>query len=118
MITETYHAAWGAAAKFAAAPVAQEFVLSRGLPDTLPDVSNAIYIACDEGGDVAYVGSSIRSVRQRVTEHLRNRDRASTWKTLWVLPLDEGLPEPLVRLCEARVGRLLKPTRNRRLPRC
>ncbi len=118
MTVETYSAARGAAAKFAAAPLAQEFVLTRGIPVTLPDVKNAIYIACDTDGAVRYVGSSIRSVRRRLTEHLGERERAGAWKSLWVLPLDEALPEPLVRLCEARVGRLLRPTENRRLPRC
>lgn len=118
MTSDAYHAAWGTAAKFAAAPHAREYTITRGLPDALPDFRNAIYIACDAGGAVTYVGSSIRPVRRRLGEHFRDRERAATWKTLWVLPLEEDLPAPLVRLCEARVGRMLKPHRTRRLPKC
>jgi hypothetical protein len=116
--TNVYEAAWAAAARYAAAPVPRPFALSRGLPLTLPTTGNVIYIACNAAGRVIYVGSSVRTLRIRVGEHVRRGDRARNWDTLWVIPLRSDTSTNLVRLVEGRVGRLLRPTGNGRLPRC
>ena len=118
MNRDLYAAAWGSVASAAAGPVPRAFPISRGLPDTLPKPPNAIYIACNRDGEVVYVGSSIRTARRRLREHVRDRHRGGTWDSVWVIPLRDDLRESRVRIAEGRVGRLLKPTENKRLPLC
>jgi hypothetical protein len=110
-------AAWSTAGRYALAPVPSPFPLSRGLPATLPAARNVIYIACTCNGQIAYVGSTIRTIQARVREHVHRRDRGQGWDRLWVITLKEDTPPNLVRLIEGRVGRLLRPTSTIRLPR-
>ncbi|UOZ09386.1 hypothetical protein [Amycolatopsis sp. WQ 127309] len=112
-----YLAAWGAAGRYAAAPVPRPFHLSRGLQAILPAERNAIYVACTRDGVIDYVGSTRRTAHTRAGEHVRKPSRGKTWDTLWVIPLRESTPEGIVRQLEGRVGRLLRPASNRRLPR-
>ncbi|GAA1200235.1 hypothetical protein GCM10009608_39200 [Pseudonocardia alaniniphila] len=75
MNRELYLAAWSTAGKYALAPTPRPFPLSRGLPAILPAARNVIYIASLRIGQVTYVGSSIRTARARVHQHVRNHDR-------------------------------------------
>jgi hypothetical protein len=89
--------------------------------EELPQARSAVYIAVDAAGETLYVGSvareSLHSLRRRVEEHLRDQHKATTWAEVWVLPLHDRLSVETVRWAEGRVGRFLKPTDNRRLPR-
>jgi hypothetical protein len=89
--------------------------------ESLPDAENAVYIALDNSGSVAYVGSVARrtksALRSRIEEHLRYRQESSGWREVWVLLLLGTASQAEVRWAEARVGRFLGPSGNRRLPR-
>lgn len=107
---------------FEALAVAGEWVRgSAPVPLTIGAVRKAyvatgVYIACDREGRVRYVGSAARpgnpyGVGTRVHEH-RLRERAN-WRRIWLLPLWDDTPWPIVRAIEGRVIRLLAPTDNR-----
>jgi hypothetical protein len=118
MSPERYNAAWGLVDRLASAPQPRPFPVSRGIPETLPVAKNAIYVAVDEGGAVRYVGKSERSASVRLREHARDPDRAAAWGSIWVIPLRDDLTRRQVEIAEGRIGRYLRPTDNRRLPRC
>jgi len=106
--------AWLATAKHAAAPHAQPFGLGRGVLLGLPGELNAVYAACSNK-EMRYVGSTTRGVATRLAEHFRSPERAD-WDELWVIGLRDGISPYEVRLAEERVGRVLKPSENLRLP--
>ncbi|MGW4829626.1 hypothetical protein ACWEOG_18735 [Amycolatopsis japonica] len=112
-----YMAAWSAAGRHAASPVARPFNLARGLQAILPPARNAIYVACTRDGTIDYVGCTTRTAHTRTGEHVRELERGKAWDTLWVITLHDNTPEGIVRQCKGRVGRLLRPVSNRRLPR-
>lgn len=91
------------------------------LKDRLPDAASAVYIATDRHGNVLYVGSvrrgTSRALRARIAEHLRQRPEATEWCRIWVMRVQDGLSRSTVHWVEARVGRHLRPSGNRRLPR-
>ena len=79
---------------------------------------NAVYVVCDRTGRVRYVGSTTgRPARSRVAEHLGDVERTREWHEAWVIPLRRTTPEALVRTIEGRVGRFLRPSDTRSLPR-
>ena len=81
-----------------------------------------LYIVVDRHGVVSYVGSVARygdkgGIASRLTEHLTDPKRKQDWTHIHVLPLKEELTAEDVRTLEGRVGRLLRPRLNQRLPR-
>lgn len=79
---------------------------------------NSVYVVCDRTGKVRYVGSTAgRPARARLTEHLGDVERTREWHEAWIIPLRAKTPETVVRLIEGRVGRFLRPSDNRCLPR-
>jgi hypothetical protein len=117
MTARAYGAAWCCAGRFACPPIPRCFSLTRGIPAALPACANAVYVATDLGGDVRYVGSTTRTSPVRLAAHARDVRRATEWSHLWIVPLVDDLPRRVVLDIEGRVGRLLKPTDNMRLPR-
>lgn len=80
--------------------------------------AHAVYVACDRTGRVRYVGSTIgRPAKARVAEHLADPERTREWHQAWVIPLRASTPGPVVRSIEGRVGRFLRPSDTRCLPR-
>ena len=82
-------------------------------------VIGAVYVAVDRGSRVRYVGSFFRSEGDGFTARMREHSRAGRvreWTDVVLVPI-EGVSPDAVRLAEGRVGRLLMPAENRRLPR-
>jgi hypothetical protein len=75
----------------------------------LPDVGNAVYVVTDESGEVIYVGSVARRdpVKSRLLEHLRDGEKRSAWRNVWVVPLRAETQKERVRFLEGRIGRRL-----------
>jgi hypothetical protein len=99
-------------------PLTEGIHIGRGEP--VPSYRAAVYIAEDAAGTVLYVGSvhraSHRALVSRIREHMKSRQKRSTWEMLYVLPLDPEIGEAGVRAIESLVGDLLSPTRSVRLP--
>ncbi|MDG9687757.1 hypothetical protein QC334_34380 [Streptomyces sp. DH18] len=81
------------------------------------EFSTGVYIAADFENVIRYTGSSVRegSVGDRVQEHVL-RGRAARWTRLMVVPLAADTDEDLVRSIEGRIGTVLRPLDNKRLP--
>ncbi len=107
----------------AAAALAGEALLRpRPVPQPVDAVTgtegNAVYIVCDRTGRVRYVGSTIgRPARARLAEHIADGARTRAWHEVWVIPLRATTVPAVVRNIEGRVGRYLRPTDTRCLPR-
>lgn len=83
-------------------------------------VSTAVYIAVDVAGRVCYVGSVRRESLSGLAGRMRGHEattRYRQWQGLYIVPLIDGTPLEVVRSVEGRVGRLLLPSGNFRLPR-
>jgi hypothetical protein len=83
----------------------------------VPAVGTAVYVGMRADRSVDYVGSVCRpkdatGLATRLREH-RARER---WRYVVVFPLDPATPSATVRILEGAVGRITRPTRNRRLP--
>lgn len=79
---------------------------------------NAVYMVCDRTGQVRYVGSTVgRPAKARLAEHLGDTYRTREWHEVWVIPLRAVTPAPVVRHVEGQVGRFLRPSDTRHLPR-
>lgn len=79
---------------------------------------NAVYIVCDRTGGVRYVGSTAgRPGWERIIEHLNDVGRTREWHEAWIIPLRASTPEGVVRTIEGKVGRFLRPSDTRHLPR-
>ncbi|KUL69402.1 MULTISPECIES: hypothetical protein [unclassified Streptomyces] len=81
------------------------------------EFSTGVYIAADFENIIRYTGSAIRhgSVGDRVREHVLS-GRAAQWTRLMVVPLVADTEEDLVRRIEGRIGAVLRPLDNKRLP--
>ncbi|WP_327136284.1 hypothetical protein OG311_40395 (plasmid) [Streptomyces sp. NBC_01343] len=81
------------------------------------EFSTGVYIAADFENVIRYTGSAIRerSVGDRIQEHVLH-DRAKKWIRLMVVPLAADTDEDLVRRFEGRIGAVLRPLDNQRLP--
>lgn len=74
-----------------------------------------IYVACDGGGQVQYVGSAARpgaatGVADRVREH--RSLRRGIWRDLWVIPLRDDTPRAVVHGIEGQIRDVLRPRQN------
>jgi hypothetical protein len=94
-------------------PAPGPVVISR---DMLDGPTRAVYIVCDWGGRVLYVGSTTAGVRHRLRQHLADADRTSVWAEVWIIPLRNDTPLAEVRRLEGLVGLALRPLSNRALP--
>lgn len=88
-------------------------IISRDMP---AGPACAIYIVCDWGGRVLYVGSTTTGVRNRLRQHLTDTDRTSAWAEVWIIPLRNDTPLAEARRVEGLVGLALRPLSNRALP--
>ncbi|MDA3644390.1 hypothetical protein LZ318_30740 [Saccharopolyspora indica] len=79
--------------------------------------SAAVYITADSSNIIRYVGSTLRAgqVSDRIQEHVL-AGRADLWIRLMVVPLHADTEEVLVRKIEGRIGLVLRPLDNVRLP--
>ena len=93
------------------------FNLARGIPRALPKDKTAIYIVERATGRTAYVGQTRQGVATRLTQHVRQWDRATTWAWVWVIPLLDTTPNAELSRIEGRIGAWLRPLDCRRLPR-
>ena len=119
MSPATYHSLVNIAGEWALKALPHRLDIINGCA---PSFSVAIYIAMNAVGDVDYVGSVVRpgndhALRDRIREHLHDRRRATRWTHLYVIPLVPEIPAATVRHLEGEVGTILRPSRNRRLPR-
>ncbi len=106
----------------AAALAGPHLLRARAVPQPVGAVlgaeRNAVYVVCDRSGVVRYVGSTVgRAARARLAEHLADSYRTRLWHEVWVIPLRASTPAAAVRGTEGRVGRYLRPTDTRCLPR-
>lgn len=105
---------WAGPKVFTGSPI--ELVLSK---QRWAAVSTAVYIATDAEGEICYVGSVKRASLSGLAGRLRGHEkttRFAAWRSLYIIPLLEGTPLEIVRKVEGRVGRILLPTGNLRLP--
>jgi len=79
------------------------------------DFSNVVYIVLDAQNVVAYVGSTNRSISERLSEHVKI-DNRSNWIRVMIIPLKAGLLDSELRMYEGMVGRRLRPYNNSKLP--
>ena len=106
-----------------ASPWALEAPLRGYPPESVgPLAAAALYFALDARGRVRYAGSVCRSgdamaVDARLKAHLQTRAGAAKWVLVYPLPLMPETPLPVVRELEGRIGRILNPPDNKRLPR-
>jgi len=77
----------------------------------------AVYIVCDWGGRVLYVGSTVTGVRNRLRQHCADVERTLDWSEVWIIPLGDNTPLAEVRRAEGLIGLALRPLRNRALPK-
>lgn len=106
---------WAGPAVFEGIPI--ELVLAK---KKWAAVSTAVYIATDKSGEVCYVGSVKRESLAGLAGRMRGHEgtvRFQQWQRLYIVPLLDGSPLEVVRSIEGRVGRLLRPTGNIRLPK-
>ena len=74
-----------------------------------------VYIVLDGENLVAYVGSTIRSISDRLSEHIKI-DNRSNWERVMIVPLKDGIVDAELREYEGLVGRRLRPYDNSKLP--
>jgi hypothetical protein len=97
----------------AAEPATRPTRISRDM-DAGP--ARAVYIVCDWGGRVLYVGSTVVGVRNRLRQHCTDIERTIDWAEVWIIPLRDDTPLAEVRRAEGLIGLALRPLRNRALP--
>jgi hypothetical protein len=115
--TEQYALARAKAMRWKGDAVPQAFPLRRGIPDDLPGVATAIYIAELADHRCAYVGQTRQGVVARLSQHATDPARAGRWAYAWVIPVLDSVPNHELSRIEGRIGQLLKPLDSRRLPR-
>ena len=76
----------------------------------------AVYVVCDWGGRVLYVGSTAAGVRNRLRQHCADVGRTRDWAEVWTIPMRADTPVQELRRVEGLVGLALRPRRNRALP--
>jgi hypothetical protein len=82
-----------------------------------------VYVACGFDMEVSYVGSVHRpknpkGLADRIEEHRkRDPERQHAWRYVWFVPMHKGASLAEVRRAEVRIGALLRPRLNKRLPR-
>jgi hypothetical protein len=113
-----YLALLSLAGAFAGEPRFEPVEISYGSAVSWP---KAVYVAFDALGRACYVGSVCRpedrmAVSRRVRTHVLGRHRRSGWVYLHVFPLRPTTPDRVVRDVEGRIGRVLRPAGNLRLP--
>ena len=79
------------------------------------EFQNVIYVIIDKENLAVYVGSTNRTISERLSEHIRLSKR-SEWDRVFILPMKDGLDEELLRKYEGLVGRRLRPYSNGKLP--
>src|SRR4051794_6105405 len=77
----------------AIAPMSLEHITIHGR-------TRAVYIVCDWGGSIRYVGSTTVGVRNRLRQHLADTQRTARWAEVWIVPLRDDTPIPRVRRIE------------------
>jgi hypothetical protein len=82
---------------------------------TWSEYQNVIYVIVDKDNLAVYVGSTNRTISERLSEHIRLAKR-SAWERVFVLPMKDGLDEESLRKYEGLVGRRLRPYSNGKLP--
>jgi hypothetical protein len=97
----------------AAEPATQPARISRYMEAGPP---RAVYIVCDWGGRVLYVGSTVIGVGNRLRQHCADIERTLDWAEVWIIPLRDDTPLAEVRRAEGLIGLALRPLRNRALP--
>jgi hypothetical protein len=112
-----YAIARGMAGAWTTKSVPVRFNLARGVPRALPADRTAIYIVERSTGRTAYVGQTHQGVAVRLTQHVRQWERATTWAWAWVIPLRDETPDTALSRIEGRIGAWLRPVDCRRLPR-
>ncbi|MGA5493117.1 hypothetical protein ACPCSP_01950 [Streptomyces cinereoruber] len=90
-------------------------------PDSLPEVSCAVYVAVDDAGVVCYVGSVYRpqdaqGLSSHISEYLRDLTKAQRWQGLYVLPLCATTAELEVRRIAGDIAGWLIPYGRTRWP--
>lgn len=121
MSRELYYECWREgeewAGPFVSMSVPLALVLSR---IKWSAVSTAVYMPVDVAGRVCYVGSVRRESLSGLAGRMRGHEtttRYREWQQLYIVPLVDGTPLEVVRSVEGRIGRLLRPTGNIRLPK-
>jgi hypothetical protein len=121
MSPELYYECWREAEEWAgplvSASVPVGLVLSRVKWSA---VSTAVYMAVSRAGHICYVGSVRRESLSGLAGRMRGHEattRYRLWQALHIVPLIDGTPIEVVRSIEGRVGRLLLPSGNFRLPK-
>jgi hypothetical protein len=79
------------------------------------DYNKVVYIILDRENLVAYVGSTIRSISERLSEHIKIDNRIN-WERVMIVPLKNGLVDAELREYEGLIGRRLRPYDNSKLP--
>ena len=74
-----------------------------------------VYVVLDAQNVVAYVGSTNRTIAERLSEHVKI-DNRSNWTRVMIIPLKSGLQDSELRMYEGIVGRRLRPYNNSKLP--
>jgi hypothetical protein len=97
----------------AAGPAARPVRISQDM-DAGP--ARAVYIVCDWGGRVLYVGSTMVGVRNRLRQHCTDIQRTIEWAEVWIIRLRDETPPAEVRRAEGLIGLALRPLRSRALP--
>jgi hypothetical protein len=87
--------------------------INRAMP---PGPLRAVYVVCDWGGRILYVGSTAAGVRNRIRQHCTDAERTRDWAEVWVIPLRDDTPVTELRRLEGLIGLALRPIRNRSLP--
>ena len=93
---------------------------SRKITDVLTlsiwsEYRNVVYIVVDSDSLAVYVGSTNRTIGERLSEHIKIENRQN-WDRVYILPLKDGLDEATLRKFEGLVGRRLRPYGNSKLP--
>ncbi len=117
MTDKHYAIARGMAGEWAGSNVPVRFTLTRGIPNTLPAARTAIYITEKKNGRTAYVGQTRQGAARRISQHVREWDRAAGWAWLWVIPLLDNTPNNELNRIEGRIGYWLRPVDCLRLPK-
>jgi hypothetical protein len=121
MSYDLYRVAARIAGEHLAAYLPRPYRLAGPVPHRLPRRRKAIYIAVDGASVVRYVGSVCRSsrdaVKHRTGEHTRTWFKRRNWACVYVVPLRPDTEPAVVKQIEGRIGRRLRPSDNRRLPR-
>ena len=79
------------------------------------EYQRVVYVVLDKESRVTYVGSTIRSIAERLAEHIKIDNRIN-WDRVMIVPLKNGIVEAELRKFEGLIGRRLRPYDNSKLP--